>query len=123
MCKRDGESVDHLLLHCDVTSALWSILFSHFGMSWVMPKRVIDLFVYWWSTGRPRSAMVWKMVPTCLFWTILREISNKSFEDLERSLEDIISSFFHTLYLWTTAFVSLLTISYDDFLVYFSLSS
>jgi hypothetical protein len=22
MCKRDGESVDHLLLHCDVASAL-----------------------------------------------------------------------------------------------------
>jgi len=48
---------------------------------------------------------------------------DRSFEDYERSLEDIISSFFHTLYFWTAAFVSHLIISYDDFLVRFSLSS
>jgi hypothetical protein len=46
-----------------------------------------------------------------------------SFKDLERSLKDILSSFFHTLCLWTAAFVSSLTISYDDFLVRFSLFS
>jgi hypothetical protein len=43
MCKRDGESVDHLLIHCDVASALWSVIFSHFGLAWVMPRRVPDL--------------------------------------------------------------------------------
>jgi hypothetical protein len=57
MCKRDVEFVDHLL-HCDVASAFWSALFSRFGMSWVMPRRVIDLFVCWWSSGRPISATV-----------------------------------------------------------------
>jgi hypothetical protein len=62
---------------------------------------------------------VWKMVPTFFFWIIWRERNNRSFENLERSLEDIISSFFHTLYLWTAAFVSPLTISYVDFLVRF----
>jgi hypothetical protein len=66
---------------------------------------------------------VWKMMPTCLFWTIWRGKNNRGFEDLERSLEDIIASFFHTLNLWTMAFVSPLTISYNDFLVRFSLSS
>jgi hypothetical protein len=62
------------------------------------------------------SAAVWKMVPTCLFW---RERNNRSFEDLERSSENIISSFFHTLYLWTAAFISPLMISYDDLLLSF----
>jgi hypothetical protein len=66
---------------------------------------------------------VWKMVPTFLLWTIWREENNRNFEDLERFFEDIISSFFHTLYLWTAAFVSPLKISYDDFLVCFSLYS
>jgi hypothetical protein len=88
-------SLDHLVLYCDVAFALWSILFSHFGMFWVMPRRVIDLFACWWSVGRPRSAALWKIVPTCLFWTVWRERNNRRFEDLERSLEDIISSFFH----------------------------
>jgi len=123
MCKRYGEYVDHLLLHCDVASALWSVLFNLFRMSWVMPRRVIDLFACWWSVGRLRSAAVWKMVPTCIFWTIWREMNNRSFEDLERSLEDIIYSFFHTLFLWIAAFVSHLSISYDNFLVCFYLFS
>jgi len=34
--------VDHLLLHCDVTSVLWNALFTRFGMFWVMPRRVIE---------------------------------------------------------------------------------
>ena len=65
----------------------------------------------------------WKMVPICLFWTIWREKNNRNFEDLERSLEDILSSFLHTLYLWTAAYLSLLLISYADFLARFSFSS
>ena len=27
MCKRDEESIDHLLLHCDLAHVLWSALF------------------------------------------------------------------------------------------------
>jgi len=47
MCKRNGESVDHLLLHCDVAYALRSALFTRFGLSWVMSRRVFDLFACW----------------------------------------------------------------------------
>jgi hypothetical protein len=32
MCKRNEESVDHLLLHCNVASAIWSVLFNRFGL-------------------------------------------------------------------------------------------
>jgi hypothetical protein len=60
MCKRNEESVDHLLLHCDVASAIWSAFFSRFGMSWVMPRRVGDMYDCWWSFGKPKSAVVWK---------------------------------------------------------------
>jgi hypothetical protein len=44
MCKRNRESVDHLLLHCEVDCALWNAIFSRFGLSWVMPLWVVDLF-------------------------------------------------------------------------------
>jgi WD40 repeat protein len=47
LCKRDGESVDHLLPHCDVASVLWNNIFICFSMFWVMPRRVIDLFACW----------------------------------------------------------------------------
>jgi len=43
MFKRNGESLDHfilLLLH-------FFFSFIPFGLYWVMPRRVIDLFAYW----------------------------------------------------------------------------
>jgi hypothetical protein len=41
MCKR---FVDHLFRHCEVAYAIWNILFNQFGFSWVMLRRVIDLY-------------------------------------------------------------------------------
>jgi hypothetical protein len=43
------------------------------------------------------------------------EMNDRSFEDHERTLENIKSLFFNKLYLWTAAFVSPLVISYYDF--------
>jgi hypothetical protein len=77
MCKRHGESVDHLLLHCETACALWNTIFSRFGLSWVMPLRVVDLFACWWTGGRSQSAVVWKMVPPCLMWCLWRERNDR----------------------------------------------
>jgi hypothetical protein len=46
-----------------------------------------------------------------------------SFEDRKRTLEEIKSLFFYTLYLWTKSFASPLMINYHDFLLLFSPSS
>ena len=43
MCKCDGESVDHHLLHCLVATDLWFMVLGLFGVSWVMPKSVVEL--------------------------------------------------------------------------------
>jgi hypothetical protein len=39
MCKKDGQTVDHLLLHCSVARALWSMVFSHCSF--------YELLAYW----------------------------------------------------------------------------
>jgi hypothetical protein len=38
-------------------------------------------------------------------------MNEKSFEDRERTMEEILSLIFRTLYLWTDAYVTLLSIS------------
>lgn len=43
MCKRDGETVDHLLLHCLIARDFWDLVFSMFGVAWVMPRGVLEL--------------------------------------------------------------------------------
>jgi hypothetical protein len=123
MCKMNGESVDHLLLHCEVARALWNAIFSRFNLSWVIPLQVVDLFACWWTGGRSQSAAVWKMVPRCLLWCLLRERNDRQFEDKERSIEELISFFFHSLYSWVATFLTPLPLSFNDFIVLFSLSS
>jgi hypothetical protein len=88
-----------------------------------MPRRVVDLFACWWKAGRSRSAAVWKMVPICILWCVWKERNFRCFEDLENSMKNFVASFFHTLYLWTEAFLSSVCISFSDFFVRFSLPS
>ena len=47
MCCCDGESVDHLLLHCPVTHSLWTFMLQAFGIHWVMPRLVAGLSSCW----------------------------------------------------------------------------
>ena len=44
MCKRCGKSMDHFLLHCSIAWELWSLVFCLFGIQWVMPHTVLELF-------------------------------------------------------------------------------
>ena len=37
MNKRDEETIDHLLMHRPVARELWNLVFSLFGVLWVMP--------------------------------------------------------------------------------------
>ena len=32
MCKQSGETIDHLLLHCEVARELWVSIFRHFSV-------------------------------------------------------------------------------------------
>ena len=43
MCKKRGDTVDHLLLHCSFATELWSIIFELFGVNWVMPKSALEV--------------------------------------------------------------------------------
>ena len=49
MYKCNGESVDHLFLHCLVAMDLWSMVLDLFSVSWVMPKSVVELLACWQS--------------------------------------------------------------------------
>ncbi|KAF5453608.1 hypothetical protein F2P56_028501 [Juglans regia] len=47
MCNKDSESVIHLFLHCEVAKSLWNVIFGRLGISWVMPKQVVNLIAGW----------------------------------------------------------------------------
>jgi hypothetical protein len=51
MCKKNGESMNHLLLYCAVACELWSYIFTLFGIEWVIPRTVLELFTSWGTLG------------------------------------------------------------------------
>ena len=44
MCRCNEETISHLLLHCEVAHGLWNFVFRSFGIVWVLPRSVHDLF-------------------------------------------------------------------------------
>ena len=47
MCKSNGKTVDHLLLHCHIATDFWSMVFGLFVVYWLMPETLIDLLACW----------------------------------------------------------------------------
>lgn len=47
MWKINGESVDHLLIHCPIATKLWSMVFTLCGIHLVMLKTAVDLLACW----------------------------------------------------------------------------
>ena len=64
MCKSVGETVNHLLLHCSIAYELWSMIFTLFGVKWVMPEGVEDHLNSWnRRLGGQKSHMIWSAIP------------------------------------------------------------
>ena len=72
MCRCNGETVDHLLLHCGNAYWLWSLVFRSFGISWVLSRSVADTFFGWWNWFGKHSSSVWNLAPLCLMWCLWR---------------------------------------------------
>ena len=72
-----------------------------FGVQWVMPCRVLDLWAGWQGRyGDHRNLVVWRMVPHCVMWCLWQERNGRHFEDQERSISALKLLFFQTLYEW-----------------------
>ena len=117
MCKKSGESVDHLLLHCEIVRSLWSEVLARVGLAWVMPEKVSEFLASWRGIrGNSQIAYIWKMLPICLWWCIWRERNARCFEDQERSMEELRILFFNTLLHWSIV-IDFQSRSFHDFLV------
>ncbi|KAM7509746.1 hypothetical protein LguiB_008621 [Lonicera macranthoides] len=42
LCKRDGEDIDHIPLHCTFVQKVWSLIFEMFGLVGAFPKKWAD---------------------------------------------------------------------------------
>jgi len=121
LCKKSGESIDHLLLHCEITRDLWSYILTLFGVEWVIPRSVLELLNSWglaiWC-GRAKEA--WWLAPLCLLWCIWRERNALLFENVETSMVELRKRLLNMLYIWIASHHNLNVFTYVDFLKLFS---
>ena len=89
MCCCDGESVHYLLLHCPVTHSLWTFMLQAFGIHWVMPGSVEGLLSCWHQWLGKHNLDIWNLVPRCLMWIVWLEWNHRSFEDIEKTLDEL----------------------------------
>ncbi len=116
MCKGDGETIDHLFLHCKVAKEMWDTVFNLFGLTWVMPKRVVDLLSCWQGKmGRHRNIEIWRAIPHCLMWCLWKERNARLFEANDRNVLELKMVFFRTLFGWRTATGLSPSLSYLEF--------
>ena len=66
MCRCNGETVEHLLLHCPIVGGLWNWVFQAFGVRWVISGTVADLLFSRWNGLGRHSLDIWNFVPACL---------------------------------------------------------
>ena len=104
-CQADEESIDHLL-HCENIRALWEMLFTFVGVSWVFPSSVRETLLGWngFFVGKKRKT-VWREGPPCIFWIVWKTRNNIAFEDDMLSIQRLKTSFLNSLWLETKLFI------------------
>ncbi|RVW16810.1 putative ribonuclease H protein [Vitis vinifera] len=116
LCKYKEETTDHLLLFCEKARMLWLLIFSLFGVQWVMHSSVKNHLLGWHGSfvGKKRKK-AWRAAPLCLMWTIWRERNRRAFDDMEKNDQDIKSIFLYTFVNWARVYIEEHTLSLIDF--------
>ena len=106
LCHNKEESIDHILVHGVKTRVLWWLLFSIFGMTWVLSSMGRETLLSWhvllWAKNLKK---VWKAALLHIFCTIWEERNKIAFENGEVSNQRLKYSFVCNLWLWTKLFI------------------
>ena len=106
LCKYEEETTYHLLLFCEKARMLWLLIFSIFGVQWVIHFSVKRNLLGWHGSfvGKKREK-AWRAAPLCLMWTIWKERNRRAFDDIERNDQDIKSMFLYTFMNWVRVYI------------------
>ena len=121
MCRYCGETVDYLLLYCEMAYWLWSFIFITFGLSWAIPRSISDLLFGWWNWLRKHSSQIWNLVPLDILWCVWKEQNQRTFENLDSTGDQLPASFSETLFDWSRAWELTTSDSLPSFLISLSL--
>ena len=105
-CQAKEESIDHLLLYCEKTRALWEMFFTLFIVSWVFLSSIRETLLGWncFFVGK-KCKTVSRAGPLCIFWTVWKTGNRIAFEDEVLSIQRLKTSFLNSLWSETNLFI------------------
>ena len=117
LCLSEVETMDHLLLHCVKTRVLWNLVFSLFGMAWVLSCSVKETLLGWHGAFVGKTCKKdWQMAPLCIFWSVWKERNLLAFGNEEFSLHRLKYSFVCNIWFWVRVSIVLSPSSFVSFL-------
>ena len=91
ICLKDEESVHHLMIHCPFPNRVGIDILDMFGMQWVMPRAVDDLFHQWrFGCKYIHRRILWKLVLYGTLWKLWLERNNKLFRNKSSSVDEVV---------------------------------
>ena len=116
-CLSEVEMVDHLLLQCAKTRVLWNLLFSLFGVSWILSYSVKETLLGWHGlfVGKTHKK-AWQTTPLCIFWTVWKKRNLIVFDNEELSIQRLKNSFVYNPWSWSRMSVDMCSISLVSFI-------
>jgi hypothetical protein len=112
-CQCNGDTVDYLLIHCDVFISYVDFFFESIWDQWVLPERVMDLLFGWRNWFAKHSSNIGNLVPSCLICTLWRERNHHSLEDAEISVIQLKSPLEYRCIIGLVCWVSPIAISLE----------
>ena len=99
-CRKNENSLDHILIHYSAIWELWATILSVTRISWACPYMVKDLFCAWSQLPVKKINRKLWWVPLCFCWAIWKERNRIMFEDAPFSPSRLKHSIISSLFFW-----------------------
>lgn len=74
LCSQEDETVSHLLLHCQITSQIWSYFLKGYNVKWVQSRDICSQLQAWkFRRGRNMGRKIWPLLMFAICWVLWDE--------------------------------------------------
>ena len=104
LCRKDNESIDHLLIHCQVANGLWAQLRREAGVLGALPEKckglLMDEVIGFGSNKMAR--VMWRAMVMSLMWSLWLERNARIFSAKEMCPQDVFEKAKFLASLWAS---------------------
>ena len=105
LCKRSGENIYHILLHCAFVQKVWVLIFELFGLVGAFPRRWADFIALKWQfkEGNCKMKGLWRVTALAMTWVVWLERNRRIFEERSSTVAELWNQIRFLVGLWAKA--------------------